>query len=94
MPVKYYQKKPVRVAALLFTGDMENFREMFEFTYGDFRASVTDNKDMVGEVYDRLHDTWIGVKINDVIIEGTLGEFYPHDGPLFDQNYFEVPETE
>lgn len=93
MPVKYYQKKPVRVQALPFTGDVENFKEMVEFTSGKFRWSARDDADYFpGEVLDHLHGTWIGVKINDMVIEGTLGEFYPHDGPLFGENYFEVED--
>lgn len=47
-------------------------------------------QEIVAAVYDYLHDTWVGVKKGDWILRGTQGEFYPHDGALFAENYQQV----
>lgn len=97
MPVKLYRKKPISIPAVQYLGsqDLTSVSEVLDFTDHKFR--VRDIKDVgnsviTAEVYDELHETWVGVKDGDFIIKGVQGEFYPHDGPLMPQVYDEVPE--
>lgn len=96
MSVTYYTKKPMLVAAIQYLGsqDMSNVSELLDFTDHKFR--VRDIRDVgtsviTAEVYDELHETWVGVKDGDYIIRGMQGEFYPHDGALMPKVYDEVP---
>lgn len=88
--IKTYRKKPVEVKAVQFTGS--NFTEVQEFTSPGFFQLATDRYDpeIVAEVWDKLHDTWVGVKRNNYIIEGVQGEFYPCDQDVFATTYDEV----
>lgn len=99
MPVKTYRKRPVTVQAIRFNGrhDRDNIFEINTFTGGGFELIDPDNYDPEtdGEnntayVWDYLHETWVGVKDGDYIIQGQLGEFYPHDGDLWPNAYEEV----
>lgn len=76
-------KKPLTVEYEVFNG--YNFDHLNEFTGGWFRPR--EGHPGNGEVYDVLHDTWINVYAQMVIIKGTSGEFYPHAGPQFYENY-------
>lgn len=56
-------------------------------TYVDWR-----DESIVGEVYDKLHSTWVGVKPGQWIIKGAKGEFYPCDPEIFAAKYEAVDE--
>ncbi len=91
--VKSYTKIPLTVKAIQFTNpeDSETLINLDDFTDGRFRLfHGKEDSIITAEVYDELHDTWVGVKNGDYIICGIKGEFYPHDGPLFPQAYEEV----
>lgn len=95
MPVKYYTKKLIPVAAVQYLGsqDLTSVSEVLDFTDHKFRTrdiKEVGNSVITAEVYDYLHETWVGVKDNDFIIRGLQGEFYPHDGPLMSEAYDEV----
>lgn len=99
MPVKKYRKIPVVVNAIRYNGqhDEKNVQEIIEFTDGGFDLydfnnydPTTDGENNTAQVWDYLHETWVGVKDGDYIIEGQLGEFYPHDGGLWPNAYEEV----
>lgn len=96
MPVKTYSKLPLPVQAIQFTygADIETVREIIEFTDEKFRIVPPSTSIIKAEVYDELHDTWVGVKNGDFIIKGVKGEFYPHDGDLFPQAYIESWQQE
>lgn len=89
--VKLYSKIPVTVQAILFTNpeDADTVKNIIEFTDEKFRLRPSESSVITAEVYDELHDTWVGVKNGDYIIQGIKGEFYPHDGALFPQAYIE-----
>ena len=94
MSVKNYRKKPVTVQGIRFNNsqDLSNVSEVLEFTGHYFRVrDIVDvgNSVITAEVYDYLHDTWVGVKDGDVILRGVQGELYPHDGTLFEKVYDE-----
>jgi hypothetical protein len=104
-----YRKNPVEIEAIQFTGDnVEEIREFcgtfrypasirtddapvveaFHLYQGN--ASVNGN---IAEVWDKLHDTWVGVKRGQWIIRGLKGEFYPCDDEVFRSSYTEVEEV-
>lgn len=87
-----FRKKPVVIEAVQFTGT--NHKEIKEFTRGGFEALDPNERerdsDITAEVWDELHETWVGVKDWQWIIEGLAGEFYPHDAELFEQAYDRV----
>lgn len=85
-----YRKKPVVVDAVQFNGD--NFAEIDEELDGPNFFPVdkedrTDDPEVMAEVYDELHSTWVGVKQNQWIIRGVKGEFYPCDPEVFEATY-------
>ena len=82
--------KPLPIEAIKFNG--KNFEAVKAFT-GELKfRKVGTRKDfaqlnVVAEVYDHLHDTWVGVKEGQWIAKGMLGEFYPIAPAVFDQKY-------
>jgi len=90
--VKLYSKIPLTVPAIRYTGtdDVETIQNILEFTDDKFRVRYGYESSIItAEVYDELHDTWVGVKNGDFILKGQRGEFYPHDGDLFPHAYIE-----
>jgi hypothetical protein len=95
MPVKTYRKKPLSVQAIQYKGsqDLSTLSEILDFTDHKFRVrdiNEVGNSVITAEVYDELHETWVGVKDGDFILRGLEGEFYPHDGVLMPEAYDEV----
>lgn len=94
-----YKTKPFKVEAVKFTGD--NFDELVAFTGSrtvepgwdiqNFQEAGTyvmwDDDEIVAEVWDYLHSTWVGVKVGQYIIKGGKGEFYPCDPDIFHSKY-------
>lgn len=91
--VKLYSKIPVNVEAIQYTDrdDADTVAAIMDFTDEKFRVADYGTSVITAEVYDDLHETWVGVKDGDYIIKGLQGEFYPHDGPLMSEAYNEVP---
>ena len=87
-----YTKKPVTVQAMKWTGD--NTEEIREFTADGFDPIDPNEREpgseIVAEVWDYLHSTWVGVKIGQWIIEGVQGEHYPCDDDVFTATYEET----
>ena len=95
MTVKRFRTKPVEIEAMQFTGD--NFDELDAWTEGNFtgeglRAAHYDGG-FRGLVFDKLHDTWIGVAPGQWIVRGAKQEFYPCDNETFFWKYEEVANT-
>lgn len=97
-----YRKKPIEIEALQWTG--ENQREMFDFLTNyekvdEYMNSVGDNfyidHDRVrgGLVIKTLGGEHIA-SINDVIIKGINGEFYPCKSDIFEKSYEKVIDTD
>jgi len=79
-PVVRRRRRPSEVDTIQWTGDNET--DVQEFTGpGIFRAIPADQRtstpEITASVYDRLHDTWIGVYTGQHIVQGIQGEFYP-----------------
>lgn len=84
-----FRKRPVVIQAVRFTD--ENYEELDEFTGHNFGSVHPDDRDedpeIIAEVWDKLHSTWVGVKRGQWIIRGVQGEFYPCDADVFEATY-------
>ena len=73
------RKRPIEITAIRFDGN--NHDAVSTFTGGRFWPIAPqdrgDNSDIVAQVYDVLHSTWVGVKVGNWIARGARGEFYP-----------------
>lgn len=89
-----FQKKPVVIEAVLFDGN--NWAEIGKFVSVSpwFRPAMFVREEggrrIIAEVYDELHDTFVGVAVNDWIIRGLKGEFYPCESGVFADSYLPV----
>lgn len=94
MPAAKFRKKPVVIEAIQYTGD--NASEVTGFVNhaaGFLEVEPEDRGDdfdIAAEVWDKLHSTWVGVKVGQWIIKGIQGEFYPCDADVFESTYEEV----
>ena len=79
--IKKYRKKPVTIEAIRWNG--ENLSEIDEFTEGKVNnhESVLIIPTLEGDMYASL---------NDYIIKGVNGEFYPCKPYIFAKTYDEV----
>ncbi len=77
--IVYRRKLPVEVATVEWTG--HNEAELTTLTSGGFLLVDSEGgeftPDITAKVYDRLHDTWIGVKTGQHVVRGPRGEHYP-----------------
>ncbi|MEU0207408.1 hypothetical protein [Streptomyces canus] len=88
-----YRKLPVEVDTVQWTGD--NLDELIAFTGGDFLLTTPgefDDPAITAKVYDSLHDTWVGVKTGQVVVQGVKGETYPIDADVLAETYELVTE--
>lgn len=94
-----FRKKPVVIEAKQFDGNVLDVQEWCRVQELDptrvfflpvDEADRTDDPDIVAEVWDKLHSTWVGVKLGQWIIHGIQGEFYPCDADVFEATYEEV----
>jgi hypothetical protein len=86
---------PTEVGTIQWTGDNE--AEVQEFTGpGIFRAIPAEERvstpEITASVYDKFHDTWIGVKTGQHIVNGSHGEHYPLDDVAATSDYEVVEE--
>lgn len=86
-----YRTKPFEVEAVRFTGN--NAHEVMQLTDLDFMlVDDDDDPEIVASVWDKLHNTWAGVKAGQYIIKGMKGEFYPCDPEVFEAKYEAINE--
>jgi hypothetical protein len=94
MSVVLYRKLPVEVKTVRWTGD--NLDELIAFTGGDFLINLPGEggfaPDITATVYDSLHDTWVGVKTGQHVVQGVKGETYPIDEDVLIETYEPVTE--
>ena len=81
--IKKFRKKPVTIEAIQWNG--ENLSEIDEFTKNEVKnhESVLIITTLEGDMYASL---------NDYIIKGVNGEFYPCKPDIFAKTYEEVTE--
>lgn len=81
--IKKFKKKPVIIEAIQWNG--ENLSEIDEFTKNEVKnhESVLIISTLEGDMYASL---------NDYIIKGVNGEFYPCKPDIFNKTYEEVTD--
>jgi hypothetical protein len=77
-----YRKKPVVIEAVRFIPQDMTSSDPFVRRRGSSPALRTQF-----EVYDYLHDTWVGLVEGDWIITGIQGETYPCKPDVFEATY-------
>ena len=70
----------------------DNFAEVQSLTGAALFVQVDpedrlEDPEIVAQVFDRLHSTWVGVKSDQWIIRGVQGEFYPCAPDVFVATY-------
>ena len=84
-----WRKRPVVIEAVRWTGS--NLAQVEAFTGPDrFRPVVPEWRDgrvKTAEVYDYLHDTWVGVYDGQQVIRGVKDELYPIDDSALAGSY-------
>lgn len=84
-----FRKRPIEIEAIRFDGT--NHDDIHTFTEGRFWAvdprDRGDDPDIVAQVFDVLHSTWVGVKVGNWIARGIRGEFYPIDDGVLADTY-------
>lgn len=83
MTSKKYRKKPVIIEALQWTG--ENIEEMDNFINCKYGYTPYDNA-----IYVPTLEGEMKADINDYIIKGVKGEFYPCKPDIFNKTYEEI----
>lgn len=81
LPYKF-RKKPVVIEAIEWTGD--NFNHVYEFMHGikDTITNTTDKKIIIHTLEGDMT-----ADLNDWIIKGVNGEFYPCKPDIFAKTY-------
>lgn len=83
------RKRPTEIEAIQFDGT--NHDAIAAFTGGRFwpvdPQDRGDDPEIVAQVYDVLHSTWVGVKVGDWVAKGMRGEFYPIDDAVLAETY-------
>lgn len=87
-----FTKIPVTIDALPWLG--YNEEQIAAFAGDKFRAidpvyaiETYGSDKYTAEVYDELHDTWVGMKNTNWIIRGVRGEYYPIDDSVLWDTY-------
>lgn len=84
--IKQYRKKPVVIEAIQWTGN--NHIEVVEFMlYANANIYINSPK---GYVEIETLEGKMCTEVNDYIIKGVKGEFYPCKPDIFEQTYEEV----
>lgn len=86
MTVGRYRKKPVIIEAIQWDGSNLADIQNWSGTLGSGPAAELPIFNGV-TVWDRLHRTFVGVDVNDWIIKGIQGEFYPCKPDVFAETY-------
>lgn len=81
-----YRKKPVVIEAVVWKGN--NHHEIVEFCGVDGCYFSDNQKDLLIPTLEGDHKA----TINDYIIKGVNGEFYPCKPDIFDKTYEKVGE--
>lgn len=81
--IKKYKKKPVIIEAIQWNG--ENLSEIGEFTEGKVKVKNHESVLIISTLEGNMY-----VSLNDYIIKGVNGDFYPCKPYIFAKTYEEV----
>jgi hypothetical protein len=82
MSAATYRKKPVEIQAIQWTGSNENVAEVERFLGHPFRVTETGHSIPI----ETLEGTMLCL-LDDFIIRGVQGEFYPCKPDIFEATY-------
>ena len=85
--IKIYQKKPVLIEAIQYTGD--NFDEIKEFV-GDSYYENVDEHHLTLNIGIKTLEGDMAISLFDYVIKGVNGEFYPCKSDIFKKTYDEI----
>lgn len=80
-----YRKKPIEIEAIQYIGTGESFEAIDEFADGCLY--VEDDKPFIKTLEGNMF-----VSVNDYVIKGVNGEFYPCKPDIFEKTYELVEE--
>lgn len=89
----FYTKKPVKIEAHLFNGNLANAKFIEEWSEGVCSAVHRANRDKSVMFIVTLEGT-MSASVGDYIIKGVKGEFYPCKPDIFELTYDLVPLEE
>ena len=78
-----FLKKPTEITAEKFEGKDPQIKGI------GFNYSMTEKS---WQIYNRLHSTWINLKVGDYFRTDIEGDHYPIDAEYMKENYIEVKE--
>lgn len=78
-----YRKKPVVIEAIQWTGD--NFDELERFTDNSALVKLFNHELFIYTLEGKMH-----ASVEDYIIKGVEGEFYPCKPDIFEKTYEKV----
>lgn len=81
--IKKFKKKPVTVLTVEYTGD--NLEELEKFVGKDLGFNKMNKKPYIKTLEGNME-----ISVNDVVIKGVDGEFYPCKPDIFKKTYEEV----
>lgn len=87
--VKQYRKKPVVIEALQFIDDPNRLEELSHFIDDQPLRVIYENPEAPKIILKTLEGV-IEASVNDYIIKGVDGEFYPCKPDIFEKTYEEV----
>lgn len=84
-----FRTKPFEIEAVQFTNPQNtlSIQALAGNNFNLLDQPDEDDPDVIAEVWDNLHNTWVGVKLNQWIIKGMKGEIYPCDPEVFEAKY-------
>lgn len=86
--IKKYQKKPVVIEAVQYTGTQESQDEVSSFCKGNI---ILPHPDTISKDISIITlEGCMTASVGDFIIKGVKGEFYPCKPDIFEQTYQEV----
>lgn len=82
-----YRKKPVVIDAVQFTGTKDNFDELLKFTGSGVIMWEERFGDTVNSIGIKTLEGTMKASVNDFIIKGVNGEYYPCKPDIFEKTY-------
>ena len=87
--MKNYRKKPVVIEAVQYVGGKENSREILAWI-NEKNVYLSHQSVINGNININTMEGVMAASIDDWIIKGVKGEFYPCKPDIFDLTYEEV----
>jgi len=86
--IKKYMKKPVTIDAVQWNGD--NTKEIYDFVGNSITVPYEDRNDNHSKIVINTLEGPINASVDDFIIKGIKGEFYPCKPDIFEISYEEI----